>query len=325
MMKKLLCFLALIQMTQAYANKGGQLVLDQDVEWSIEKDLEKYKEDSPYVQEQIKSKDAEKVWNEKRFKDNSGSVIMGSGLDRDNNSGSGVTDFNYQVLGTAEKETSLSVTSNKEILKNVRTKGTSIFTFTYFKDDFDYNDRNNIYKRTFEEGEGAIQAGYIMFGLERYLVKRTVDITWGGNLGLGFSSAKALFVDGTQSDTRFQLYTIPFDLHLGVGLSLGRYIRLSANGGPSVMGLYQNRSDFENKEPGKNRRQLSPGYFASGKVQIALSEIFRNQAFKMFTDYQVSRLFLNIEGRTQNYSSFQDEDLEIAGTSVGVGLSFEYF
>jgi len=54
-----------------------------------------------------------------------------------------------------------------------------------------------------------------------------------------------------------------------------------------------------------------------GKLQIKIPH------GDLFRQYSVTKFYLNLEARMNNVSNFQD-DIEVSGSSFGIGFSFEY-
>jgi hypothetical protein len=198
------------------------------------------------------------------------------------------------------------------------------FSFSYLKDSFSYKDPNDIYQKTFKESTGSVQAGYLMFSSDYFLTRKLIDTTIGLNAGFGYQKGKGYFINSyNESDTVFQLWTIPIDLSAGVEIPFSGFLKASASAGPSIMGLLQTRNDREKGESYKRRRQISAGYFLEGKFQISLTDFFPKYGYSLFKDYDITKAFFDIQARVQNYNKFQDE-LEISGTSLGLGFTFEY-
>ena len=212
---------------------------------------------------------------------------------------------------------------NKDILKEIRNKSKSSFSLEFFQNNFDYTDTRGIYSRTFDSDSGA-KGGSLHLSMDKYLYKGTLNFAYGGGFGVGYSTGKGIFTDdGTVSTTRFNLYSLPLDLRLLVELPIGQVLKLSLAGGPSAMGLVQNRSDRDGGDSDKERKQVGFGYFAEGKMKLNLSHIFTDTGFSYYRDHEVSFMSVDLAVRTQNYSGFADE-VEISGMSYGLGFTFEF-
>ena len=150
-----------------------------------------------------------------------------------------------------------------------------------------------------------------------------MNLYWSGGAGLGFSTGRGIFVSGDRSDTTFKLWEIPVDIGLGLEIPFSSWFKISGTAGPSAMVLAQNRSDFERGEKGKRKYQISPGYFLNGQVKINLTGFNDETAHELFTSSHITNLYLNLEARMQSYKDFQD-DIDVTGTSLGIGFTFEY-
>lgn len=212
---------------------------------------------------------------------------------------------------------------DREIFLSVANKKESSFSFYYIKDDYTVTDSRGIYKQTYIDDQSAVRGGSLMFSWERSLINSWVNVLWGANFGVGLSQGNGSFVDGERSDTEFSLWTLPVEVGIVFELPVSTWFTLSAEAGPSAMGLYQVRSDFETGAAGKRRRQIGTGYYAEAKFKLSLSNIFSHTAFNYFSEYGVSNTSLDIIARLQDYGNFQD-DITITGQSLGIGFSFDY-
>lgn len=309
---------ALLLSLSLQAEDAGQMVSEQGSLSEFEKSLEQYDTNSSNILDgKVTGDEVDKT----KYSDVTPNIPEAvENLETEDN----LIDSGPGVLGNAENEPNIRSFDKEDVLRVISDKSKNSFSFGFIKDDYDYQDRSNVFKRTYEESTGSMKAGMVMIGLDRFLVKKAVEVSWGFAGGLGFNSGKAQFIDGTTSEAEFKLYTIPLDLSLGLHLPLGEFAKITAKGGPSLMGLYQNRSDFEDGAKYKKRRQVGYGYFAEAKFQLSLSNIFRGAAYKFYTDYQVSQTYLDFKVRLHDYGNFQDEDIAITGQSFGIGFSFEY-
>lgn len=213
--------------------------------------------------------------------------------------------------------------TNEEILANIRDKSKSSLAFEFVQNNFDYVDSRGVYERTFDSDSGA-KGGSLHITRDRFLYKGYVNLGYGGGIGVGYSTGKGIFAaDGTVSNTRFNLYSLPLDLRLLIEIPVGHFMKLSFAGGPSAMGLIQNRSDRDSGDKDKEKKQVGYGYAAEGKVKFNLSYMFTDTGFEYYTLHEVSFMSLDLVLRTQNYSGFGD-DIEITGTSYGLGFTFEF-
>lgn len=219
----------------------------------------------------------------------------------------------------------------KSITKRVARLGNSNFSINYNFDDYSYDDERKIFQKTFndEKDSRMLRTGILFFSMARFYHKSFFDLAWGVNLGIGFNRARGVFENDPERsncDAIFKLWTLPVDFSaLIIEIPLfGPWVKLSAAGGPSVMGLMQTRSDFEDGESKKRRRQVGFGYFHEYKFKMSLGDVFTDTGFKLYSNYKVTRLYLDASMRFHDYSNFQDE-IKISGSSVGFGLTFEYF
>jgi len=218
--------------------------------------------------------------------------------------------------------------SNREIFQKIYSSGEKSFSFSYIQDNYDVKDAANVFERSFNAENGTLRGGTLHLFFDNYLTKAFISPFWGGGFGVGYSQGKGIFRQSTtqESNVSFQLFTVPLDFRLGMDIGRGEYFKLSVAAGPSVVGLLQSRSDKERDERGeggKYRRQVGYGYFGHAKAQISLSSIATGMAFKTYSQYDMTNMYLNLEARVQNYENFQD-DISINGLSFGVGFSFEY-
>lgn len=215
------------------------------------------------------------------------------------------------------------VFSNRDMFKNIYRKGKWSFGLSYMPDDYDIKDSRGVFAKTYN-ADKSTRYGGVLVEINRFFYRGFVDMTYGFNGGFGMSRGLGVFSTSQEiSEVKFSLWTIPFDFSLGMDIPMGRYLSLSVSGGPSAMGLYQTRSDKESGEANKHKRQISPGYFAMGKLKISLGNIFSSSLVSLFSDYKITNYHFTITARMQNYENFQDE-ITISGSSIGAGFTFEY-
>lgn len=224
-----------------------------------------------------------------------------------------------------EKKANYIEHTNRDIFKEVYREGRWGLSFNYLTDEYDVTDPNGIFQKTYVQSARANRYGGLLISLDRYFYRGFIDMAFGMNFGMSMSKGNGTFsTSQSQSDTLFTLWTLPLDLSLTFELPIGRFLNLAVTGGPSAMGLYQNRNDKESGEAFKYRRQVSPGYFAMAKLKISLANMFSSSAFSLFSDYKITNYYLNLMVRHQNYANFQDE-LTISGSSIGAGFTFDYY
>lgn len=233
------------------------------------------------------------------------------------------TDMPNSIPGLYEKSNQYLEFEDSKSFNEVARDGSATFGIGYMVDNFDYKDPRGVHKRTYESQSGSRNLGALQVAMKKYIWRSGVEGFWGANIGLGQQSGKGHFPDGSESYAEFQLWSIPLDASFGVAVPLGNWAKISLEGGPSVMGLLQSRSDKESGEKHKRRRQIGTGYFAEGKFGLSLARIFPGLGRSLFTHYKGTQFFLNFVMRAHNYSNFQD-DIEISGSSYGIQFNLEY-
>ena len=216
---------------------------------------------------------------------------------------------------------------NKNLVKNLYKRSKSSWGFLYISDSYDYNDRKDIFEKTFgsQSGEDSVQSGYL-FGQYKYNWYRGfVDLYTEADLGLSYNSGNGRFADdNTESETTLRLWVIPFDALAGIKVNFGRYVGLSLSAGPSFVALMQNRSDREEGDEGKDVRQFGYGYTALSSLEVSLSQLFHDFGMHLRSKSDVTDMSLALTMRNTSISNFKNEDVEIVGTSIGLGFKFEY-
>ena len=214
---------------------------------------------------------------------------------------------------------------NREIVSSLHDLAKSSFSLTWFKDNFDYTgSRASVFENIYENSDGASRLGRLVFSYRRYLFHGLLPLSFGGNMGLGYSKGQGYFVGNgqTSEETRFVLWTIPVDMAFSLDLSFWQWIKMSVSAGPSIMALWQSRSDFTWDDDKKHRRQIRTGGFVSGKVQLNLSKIFPSVGIRMLSNNRVSGFFLNLEMRREDYSA--KDSFAVSGVSYGIGFGFDF-
>ena len=233
-------------------------------------------------------------------------------------------DFGYTMPGTFEKQENYIDVDKLKMAKDFRKASTGGINISFIKNDFDYNSKGDIINRTVSSGAKSVKGGALYIRNDSYLFKTDfISAHWSGGAGVGFNSGRGFFIDGTRSDTVFKLWEFPVDLGVGLEIPVYSWFKISGTGGASALVLLQNRSDLQRGENGKRKFQYSPGYFANAQFKINLSGFSEEAAYDLFTSSEITNLFLNLEIRHQNYEGFKD-DIQISGTSFGVGFTFEY-
>ncbi len=233
-------------------------------------------------------------------------------------------DFGYTIPGSLEKQENYMEIDKAAMAKGFRKVADGALNITFIKNDFSYGSTNDVINRTITSGSKSVKGGYLLVRHDSYITRSfLLNTFWSLGAGIGFNSGKGYFVDGSRSEAVFKLWEFPVDLGVGLEIPLYHWFKIVGAGGASGMLLMQNRSDFEDKEKGKRKYQLSPGYFASAQFKINLTGFGGDAAYEAFTTSQITNLSMNLELRQQNYSSFNDA-ISVSGTSFGIGFTFEY-
>lgn len=231
----------------------------------------------------------------------------------------------YGTFGSSSKQGEYLELDREQFMQKVQQAGEHNFAFSYIQNNYKYQSNNDVFKKTYEEGFRHVKGGMIHAKMENYIFRSFINMSWGFGLGVGHNRGTGKFLaTGETSDALFQLWEVPFDFGLSLEIPLTRWMKIAGTGGASGMTLMQNRSDFENSEKGKRKIQFSPGYFASAQFKLSLTDYSKEWAYSLFTDSDITKMYLVLEGRMHNYSQFQDKDIQISGTSFGLGFSVEY-
>ncbi len=212
----------------------------------------------------------------------------------------------------------------KEYSRKFIKASTSLIELNYFKDNFDYTSNNDVINRTVGDGYKHVKGGFLSIHRNSYIFKTMfLNGFWSSGLSVGYSSGKGIFVDGSRSDATMTLWQFPLDFGIGIEIPLYYWFKVSIAAGPSGMVLNQNRSDFSSDEKGKSKTQFGYGPYGLAAFKINLSGMFSSFAYDWFTSSQITNLLLNVEMRYHKYSKFLDP-IDISGTSIGAGVTFEF-
>ncbi len=231
-----------------------------------------------------------------------------------------------QTLGdTGSLNTTYQKIDKIEFTRKMRSVSRGAFNLSYQPNDYDYLSNNNIINETVENGFHSGKGGTVHLRHDSYISnQRFLNTFWSGGIGIGLSTGKGVFINGDRSSATFNLWQIPAEVGLGFEIPVFSLIKLNLSGGGGAMALMQNRNDYQRGEKHKRRIQVSPGYYALGEFKISLTSFSNNVAYNVFTASNITNILLNIEYRYQSYESFKEESLAISGSSIGVGLTFEY-
>lgn len=213
--------------------------------------------------------------------------------------------------------------SGDQILKQVHRKGQKAYGFRYLTDQYEYVDPRSVFQRTFQDGKDSIQGGMLIISGERYFWRKYVDLSLIAQVGVGYNKGVGIFIDGAVSQTNFQLWTLPLDVGVALSIPIGRWVALQGSAGPSALGLIQTRSDREKGSAEREKRQYSHGFFTQAVLRLNISRMIPSTGFSVFRDYDASNFYVDIIARNQSYRNFKDP-LEISGTSLGLGFSFDF-
>lgn len=235
-----------------------------------------------------------------------------------------LNDVGYMPPGSMENLDNYLEVDKPKAVKDIRKASSGGLNLSYIKNDYNYTSTNDIINQTISRGAGHIKGGTLYLRNDSYFFKTAaLNTHWSLGGGVGYNSGKGIFVNGQRSETRFNLWEMPIDAALGLEVPVSTWFKIAGTGGGSVLTLLQNRSDYGRGEKGKRKFQFSPGYFANAQFKINLTGFSDNMAYELFTSSEITNMFLNLEVRYQNYSSFKDP-ITISGTSFGLGFTFEY-
>ncbi len=319
----LLCLFLFISLNYAQATDLSEVVSGADVEDSLGK-MKSPKEEDPYI---IQSSDSGAVEKQKIQKKSQPDFVFTTepqDLSIKNEERKKLEDTGYTLPGSFDSSPNYIELDKKEMSSTFRKHSSGALNITYIKNNYSYESQNDIINRTISQGYKHVKGGALYVRSDQYFFRRDyINSFWSLGGGVGYNSGRGIFITGEQSDATFRLYEIPIDAGLGVEIPLYHWFKVSGTAGPSVTALYQNRSDFQQGEKGKNKIQVSYGQFVNAQFKFNLSGFSENLAYDLFTQSKITNLLLNLEVRYQNYQNFQDA-IKISGTSFGIGFTFEY-
>ncbi len=245
------------------------------------------------------------------------------------NSNSDWTKRNYKGadLSTYQgKNSEIIDFDNKEIIGNLYNKGKSSLMFSYVYDTFDYKDSAGVFESIFQnDSASSFQMGYLTLSYRKNWSGESFKFFWQFNGGVSFNKGTALFTDGEESRTELKIWHIPLSYHLGAKMHFGRYLGLSVSAGPLVSGLLQNRNDREKGASDKDLRQFGYGFSAQAALDLSMSQMFPKYGVELKNDSGVNDMSVSLILKMLSASGFKNEDVEISGVSVGLGVNFDYF
>ncbi len=216
---------------------------------------------------------------------------------------------------------------NEELIKNFGAKGNNQFSISFIPDNYKYDNPSHSFNKTYRTGSTADFAAILKIDGHSYFIKEFFDFGVGLGVSVGYNGGQAHFVSSesgkTQSESRFRLWTVPIDLSFLADLNLSRYYNVGGKAGPSVMAVWQHRSDLPSGNSDKDIQQYSYGYFVEGNFKVSLMDLFPKTTYEVFSQYDVTKMYVSLFARFQSYENFR-EKISITGTSVGIGFSFNY-
>ena len=235
------------------------------------------------------------------------------------------------IYRNMERKGSVHIPDSLLTMKNssdstVKKQREASYSFLYMLDNYGIEDRKGqgIFEKIYAQRHGTLLASY-----DSYWYRNKVSLIWGFGMGLGYNQGNPKFLsDADKSEIIFRLYTALLDASVGVELRPVSFLTLMFKGGPSLMGLYRSRSDFDSGEDGKNVRQMGVGGAAHGAVKIGTGELFSSWGEYLRKEYGIDGLSLNMGVRYHHYSGFnfsnKSKIKKVDGLSYAVGLSFEF-
>ncbi len=224
------------------------------------------------------------------------------------------------------KQGSLTKIDDRMIAKALMRKSQSALMFSYIYDTFDYFSVNNTYANTFqnEDSASAFQMGYLSLGYRTRFWGERFRIFGQFNGSVSFNKGKGSFQDGSLSNATIKLWHLPMSYHMGARFYLGRYVGVSASAGPLISALLQNRSDRGDGASDKDIRQAGFGFSGQVNIDFSMTQFFPTYGVKLKNESDIYDMNVSLIIRTMNVSNFKNEDVEISGTSFGIGVNFEY-
>lgn len=214
---------------------------------------------------------------------------------------------------------------NMERLNSQREKAKNALTFSVLLDNYNYGGPPGVYDQLFDSpNSNYINKFFFQGSYQLTFLKKFILLSSGLNAGVSYKTGKGTFNNGQVSNTTFILWAIPVDIPLTLQIPVSSILRVEASAGPSLMTLLQNRNDRSQGESGKDIYQLSPGYFAGGRLKLNWGNIWKSSALALFNSSDVTNLFLNFDARYEFYDKFSEKSVKVEGTSYGIGLSFEF-
>lgn len=236
------------------------------------------------------------------------------------------TDTGYKGPGKYERDQNYLEYKTSDILASVYKKSNWSYTATLFSDNYIYEDEASSFKPTYRDSGSETPGMLTLVGHYFFYKSEWLELAAGAGAGIGYNSGVGRFIVGrVKSEARFFLWTAPVDASFMVQFTPFRYLKLAFSGGPSVLGIWQHRSDLGEKDPKKDIRQMGFGYHYTADLKISTYELMGKTSLGLLNSLDVTRTHLVIMARGHYYDRFRDRDVRIHGISFGVGINAEYF
>ena len=236
-------------------------------------------------------------------------------------------DFAQRLPDGRKESDTYKQASNKEIFNQSLNQGRSSVGFAYLRDFGSYTGGaggSDSFKRIFGDSNDAVSVGFLMLSFKEFFKKGKVNFSYRVNGGVGLNQAPALFAGGDRAKEVISLWTIPFDVTLDMEMMLGKSLKLELQGGPSLVGLFQNRNDKMEGEDKKRVGQFALGGVIGSALKIDLMQYKRMASLDLLSSLSVSDYYLNFEMRYHAYFLGFLDDVKVNGLSLGLGISYDF-
>ncbi|MDC0253934.1 hypothetical protein OAK75_03495 [Bacteriovoracales bacterium] len=237
-------------------------------------------------------------------------------------------DFSQKLPDGSKESDTYKQASNKEIFNQSLNQGRSSVGFAYLRDFGSYTGGaggSDSFKRIFGDSSDAVSVGFLMLSFKQFFKKGKTNFSYRVNGGVGLNQAPALFgASGDRAKEVISLWTIPFDVTLDMEMMLGKSLKLELQGGPSLVGLFQNRNDKMEGEDKKRVGQFGFGGVIGSALKIDLMQYKRMASLDLLSSLSVSDYYLNIEMRYHAYFLGFLDDVKVNGLSLGLGISYDF-
>ncbi len=212
-----------------------------------------------------------------------------------------------------------------EFFSQMKPLSESKFFFQYVESKISYEYKSAVFSSTYKQSPAKNPVYLRAGGMNFFAHFLRSHLGIGGAAGASYHQGKGLFVDGQRSSTLFTFWGFPVEVILAYELSLWDWGKISLQGGPGYALLWQNRSDFDERNSQKNLYQGSLGYYYSGEIQLDLFKIVSlSMARELYREYKATRGFLTLGLRRQDYENFKTSSLTFSGQQYFVGFAIEF-